>query len=42
MTESRAGFTRAPLLSEHATQVLGEAGYDARAIADLRTTGVLG
>jgi crotonobetainyl-CoA:carnitine CoA-transferase CaiB-like acyl-CoA transferase len=34
-------FNRAPLLSEHADHVLGEVGYDAAAIARLRTGGSL-
>jgi crotonobetainyl-CoA:carnitine CoA-transferase CaiB-like acyl-CoA transferase len=35
-------ITRAPLLSEHADDVLSEAGYDQAAIAALRTAGIVG
>jgi formyl-CoA transferase len=38
---ARVGPTRAPEVGEHTAQVLGELGYSAKEVADLRARGAL-
>jgi len=41
MSDSPTDVTRSPLLGEHTEEVLGQLGYSAEQIADLRKDGVI-